>query len=87
MSWLKRLWPRRGEQSPSVQQILLPNIEMPPGADFPWEEWREKYRALRNRVVHDAYEPTSQEAQDSFDNVSSLCRFLESLELHTKETE
>jgi len=68
-----------------MRDILLPNLEVPPGSGFPWDEWFGKHRHLRNRVVHDAYEPKPEEAQESFDNVTKLCRFIGSLQIGTKD--
>jgi len=67
-----------------MREILLPNLDVPTGSDFPWDEWDRKHRHLRNRVVHDAYEPKPEEAQVSLDNVSRLCRFIGSLQIETK---
>lgn len=66
-----------------MHEILLPNMEIPPEADFPLDDWLGKHRHLRNRVVHDGHEPTAQEAKECFENVSRLCGFLSSLEIQT----
>lgn len=68
-----------------MRDILLPNLEVPPGSDFPWDEWFGKHRHLRNRVVHDAYEPKPEEARESFDNVNRLCRFIRYPQIGTKD--
>jgi hypothetical protein len=59
-----------------MRDILRPILHVPTPADFPWDEWYQKHRLLRNPVVHDAYEPTVPEAAESFENVSKLCEFL-----------
>jgi len=68
-----------------MKDILLPNLEIPVDSDFPWENWCKKYRVLRNRVVHDAYEPSPDETQECFDNISRLCKFIGSLQIGTKD--
>ena len=64
-----------------VKTFLLPNIDPPSANDFPWDEWYTKYRPLRNRVVHDGYEPEVEEAQNSLANLRKMCNFISSLQI------
>lgn len=73
-----------------MQDVLLPTIKVPADDQFPWDQWCAECRDLRNRVVHDAYEPTLEEAQRSYDTIEQLCRFLSSSpegDIHERGTE
>ena len=68
-----------------VEQILIPAIPESARGSFRWEDWRQQCRPLRNRVVHDGYEPTCDEAEASYEIVSSCCKYIASLEPASSE--
>jgi len=43
--------------------------------EIPYQKWRDSWRVLRNRVVHDAYEPTDNEATQYLMDLKRLCAF------------
>lgn len=70
-----------------MKEILLPTLKVPDDWEFPWAEWCTECGPLRNRVVHDAYEPSREEAERSYEIISKLCLFLNGLELEVKSDE
>lgn len=42
----------------------------------PYQKWRENWRGLRNRVVHDGYEPSDGEADEYLNDIEKLCAFV-----------
>ena len=62
-----------------LRTFLIPAMQLPDDSPRPWTQWLETHRKLRNRVVHDAYEPTIEEAEESLRHVSKLCVFLRTL--------
>jgi hypothetical protein len=64
-----------------VENILLPKITANDKDKFPWIEWKDKFRPLRNKVVHDGYEPTAAEAIASLETVSKIFWFINSWDI------
>lgn len=60
-------------------EILQPIINEDLVNSTPYTEWDTKFRPLRNRVVHDAYEPTPEEAEAALNLVESLHNYLASV--------
>ncbi|MQY67132.1 MAG: hypothetical protein GH159_02260 [Dehalococcoidia bacterium] len=55
-----------------ARSILQPIINEDLINSTPYTEWDTTFRPLRNRVVHDAYEPTSVEAEKALQVIESL---------------
>jgi hypothetical protein len=62
-----------------VRNILLPRIPQEYRPEKDWEEWYSSHRTLRNKVIHDGYVPTEEEAKISLANLGRLCGFFLSL--------
>jgi hypothetical protein len=62
-----------------VKTILLPLIPTGDRPDKDWEEWYNIHRVLRNKVIHDGYAPTEDEAMNSLENLEKLCAYFLSL--------
>lgn len=58
-----------------VRDILLPRIPEQYRPKKDWEEWYSSHRVLRNKVIHDGYVPTGDEAKNSLANLQRLCGF------------
>jgi hypothetical protein len=64
-----------------MQEVLLPRVDRNHQIHTVWADWFGTFRQLRNRVIHDAYEPTLDEAERSLDNISHLYELVDSLKV------
>lgn len=56
---------------------ILPRLAVDPPSEI--DEWARTHRGLRNQVVHDALQPTKEQARQAVDCARSLCVFVSSL--------